>query len=118
MCSAAVTQLCAYLREMREVEGAWRLGQTVTSRSTCVSGTKSVHALVLCCRSPSSTVYSVVLRNYISVRDDNAISICSITRSISEQSEFVSAAAPVVFGEHSCSLARDGSISCCAALLS
>jgi hypothetical protein len=58
MCSAAVTQLCAYLREMREVEGAWRLGLTVTSRSTCVSGTESVEASTLCYRSLSSTVHS------------------------------------------------------------
>jgi hypothetical protein len=103
MCSAAVTQHFAHLWEMREVEGAWHLGQTVTSRSTCVSGTESVQASILCYRSLSSTV---VLRNYISFRDDsvfvtafqNAISICSNTRSISEQSEFVSATAPVVFG--------------------
>jgi hypothetical protein len=58
MCSAAVTQLFAYLWEMREVEGAWHLGQTVTSPSTCVSGTESVHVLVLCCSSLSSTVHS------------------------------------------------------------
>jgi hypothetical protein len=69
MCSAAVTQLCAYLWEMREVEGAWHLGRTVTVRSTFVSGIESVQASILCCRSLSSTVHSCsVAKLYIRSR--------------------------------------------------